>query len=188
MSTRNHDLDRTLANHDTSLSGFPAVIDERTHTLILGSFPGEASLNAQQYYAFRHNQFWRLLSALLEIDLVTLDYPEKLAILLTNGIGLWDVFKACERKGSLDSAIRAGQLNDFAALQHQYPRLKRVCFNGKTAARIQAHFQSQGYETLALPSSSPANAMQTFEQKLCAWQQIIPPFETIIKPALPSPN
>ena len=159
-------------NPSSSLSGFAPVIDERTHTLILGSFPGIASLKSQQYYGFRHNQFWRLMSVVIGEDLQALEYSHKLDQLLSAGVGLWDVFKSCQRQGSLDSAIRDGELNDFVTLKHQYPRLRHICFNGKTAAKIQAYFNEHAYETLVLPSSSPANAMLTFEQKLLIWQKI----------------
>ncbi|MFZ6864190.1 DNA-deoxyinosine glycosylase [Undibacterium sp. Ji67W] len=158
--------------YKSSLSGFAPVIDEGTHTLILGSFPGVASLESQQYYGFRHNQFWRLMSAVIGKDLQALEYSHKLDQLLSAGVGLWDVFKSCQRQGSLDSAIRGGELNDFVTLKHQYPRLRRICFNGKTAAKIQAYFNEHAYETLVLPSSSPANAMLTLEQKLLIWQKI----------------
>ncbi|MBC3862583.1 DNA-deoxyinosine glycosylase [Undibacterium jejuense] len=164
--------DQKYTDYDASLSGFAPVIDERAHTLVLGSFPGVASLKSQQYYGFRHNQFWRLMSDVIEEDLMVLEYRHKLDALLSAGIGLWDVFKSCQRQGSLDSAIREGQFNDFVALRNQYPRLQRVCFNGKTAAKIQAYFDDHGYSTLVLPSSSPANAMQTFEQKLLVWRKI----------------
>ncbi|GGC75949.1 DNA-deoxyinosine glycosylase [Undibacterium terreum] len=155
------------------LQGFPAVIDKNTTTLILGSFPGEASLQEQQYYAHPRNQFWRLLSAVLNVDLVVLPYPQRLAGIKAHGIGLWDIFDSCLRQGSLDSAIRQQQINDFSALQQQYPKLHKLCFNGKTAGKVQGHFDKAGYQTLVLPSSSPANAQMSFEQKLLLWQAIL---------------
>lgn len=148
------------------------MINDATHTLILGSFPGQASLQAQQYYAFPHNQFWRLLSRVLEVDLAAMAYPDRLLHLLAHGIGIWDVFEACLRQGSLDSAIRQGEINDFAALQQAYPRLQRLCFNGKTAGKIERDLTQMGYQTLQLPSSSPAYAQMRFEEKFLLWQQI----------------
>lgn len=156
------------------LMGFPPLIDAHTHTLILGSFPGVASLQAQQYYAHPQNQFWRLLSAVLEVDLPTLAYRDRLAQLLAHGLGLWDVFQACRRDGSLDAAIRQGQINDFAAVQEQCQQLQRLCFNGRTAAKMAPHFQQAGYQTVLLPSSSPAYASLRFEDKLKVWQQLRP--------------
>jgi TDG/mug DNA glycosylase family protein len=161
------------ANLDNLLLGFPPVIDNLTHTLILGSFPGVASLNAQQYYAFPQNQFWRLLSKVLDTELVGLTYADKLQELLAHGIGLWDVFEACARQGSLDSAIKRGKMNDFKTLKTVYPNLKKLCFNGKTAGRIESDLLRLGYQTLQLPSSSPAYAQMRFAAKLSQWQQIV---------------
>ncbi|WP_227869588.1 DNA-deoxyinosine glycosylase [Undibacterium parvum] len=155
------------------LQGFPAVINLATHTLLLGSFPGEASLRAQQYYAFKQNQFWRLMSGVLAENLVDLTYQERLQSLLTHGIGLWDVFGACQRQGSLDSAIRQGQPNDFRALQLAYPQLRKLCFNGNTAGKMRTEFEQMAYTTLQLPSSSPAYAQMRFEDKLQHWKRIL---------------
>ncbi len=157
------------------LSGLPPVLDQHTSILILGSFPGAASLQAQQYYAHPRNQFWRLLSAVLEQDLVTLSYERKLQALLARSIGLWDVIAICEREGSLDSAIRRAEANDFAVLKHLCPKLMRICFNGKTSGKFAPQFAQAGFATLVLPSSSPANAQTSFEQKRSAWQSIIRP-------------
>jgi hypoxanthine-DNA glycosylase len=151
---------------------FPAVLDRDTHVLILGSFPGRASLQAQAYYAHPRNQFWRLLSALLQDDLACLPYAGRLARLRAHHIGLWDVFAVCEREGSLDSAIRNATHNDFRWLQTQCPRLRCVAFNGKTAGRHAALFAQSGFDTIVLPSSSPAHAAMDFEQKLAAWRSI----------------
>lgn len=156
----------------TPQSGLLPVIDKHIRVLILGSFPGEASLAAAQYYAHPRNQFWRLLSAVLEEDLVSQPYPDRLGRLLQRHIGLWDVIERCHRPGSLDSSIRNAQANDFAFLCKACPHLQRVCFNGKTSGKLEPAFAARGYETVVLPSSSPANAQFSFEQKLALWRGI----------------
>ncbi|WP_353157452.1 DNA-deoxyinosine glycosylase [Herminiimonas fonticola] len=158
---------------DSLLSGFAPVIDRKTEILILGSFPGVASLTAQQYYAHPRNQFWRLLSALIGEDLVALPYTDRLDTLLFHHIGVWDVIDACAREGSLDSAIRAARHNDYAQLRQLAPALTRIGFNGKTAGKQEAHFAEAGFQTFVLPSSSPAYAAMTFEQKLAVWRGIM---------------
>ncbi|OAJ51306.1 DNA-deoxyinosine glycosylase [Paraburkholderia ginsengiterrae] len=156
------------------LRGFPPVTAAHTHTLILGSFPGEASLAATQYYAHPRNQFWKLLGTVLdEPQLHELAYELRLERVLTHGIGVWDVLAACHREGSLDSAIRNATPNDFASLREHAPLLKKVCFNGKTAGRFAEVIGAAGYATLVLPSSSPANAMLSFDQKLRLWRDIL---------------
>jgi hypoxanthine-DNA glycosylase len=155
------------------LRGFPPVVAESTHTLILGSFPGEASLTATQYYAHPRNQFWRLVGAVIDEPLPELDYPTRLERVLKHGIGVWDVLAACTREGSLDAAIRNATPNDFASFREYAPSLKKVCFNGKTAGRFAPVIAAAGYETLVLPSSSPANAMLSFDQKLRLWREIL---------------
>ena len=60
------------------LAGFDPVGDEHTHTLILGSFPGVASLAATQYYAHPRNQFWKLAGAAIGENLHDLAYPDRL--------------------------------------------------------------------------------------------------------------
>ena len=154
------------------LSGFPPVMRTDTQLLILGSFPGVASLAAGQYYAHPRNQFWRLLSAVLNDDLSSLPYEVRLERLISHRIGLWDVIAACEREGSLDASIRNAQAADFSVLQQAYPALRRIAFNGKTAGRFAPLFSEAGFETLVLPSSSPANAQLSFEQKLVQWRSL----------------
>jgi double-stranded uracil-DNA glycosylase len=155
------------------LTGLAPVLDSATRILILGSFPGEASLAAQQYYAHPRNQFWRLLSTVLGDELVSLPYEQRLQRLLVHQVGLWDVIAACEREGSLDTAIRRAQANEFTVLKHQCPQLDKVCFNGKTSGRFEPVFAAAGFRTLVLPSSSPANAQFSFEEKLAQWRNII---------------
>ncbi|NMM27518.1 MAG: DNA-deoxyinosine glycosylase [Glaciimonas sp.] len=155
-----------------ALTGLPPVVNRTTRILILGSFPGTASLQAQQYYAHPRNQFWALLSAVLQTDLQSRDYPQRLDWLLQHRIGLWDVIADCRRAGSLDSAIRAARANQFVWLKQQCPDLQRVCFNGKTSGKFAPQFACADYTTVVLPSSSPANAQLSFAQKLVLWQGV----------------
>jgi hypoxanthine-DNA glycosylase len=83
------------------------------------------------------------------------------------------VLAACTREGSLDAAIRNASPNDFASLRAHAPKLAKVCFNGKTAGRFAPVIGAAGYVTLVLPSSSPANAMLSFDQKLRLWRDIL---------------
>ena len=65
---------------DLPLAGFGPVVGPRTRLMVLGSFPGVASLAQQQYYAHPRNQFWPILSALWGLDLRALPYPERLEV------------------------------------------------------------------------------------------------------------
>ncbi|MDE2600038.1 MAG: DNA-deoxyinosine glycosylase [Rhodocyclaceae bacterium] len=156
----------------TTLRGLPPRIDARAHTLILGSFPSEASLKAQRYYAHRHNQFWRIMGALLAQPFYEMDYAARWPHLQAAGIAVWDVYATCEREGSLDSDIRLGVANDFSVLKTLAPDLKRICFNGQTAAKFQRLLVGLGYEVCVLPSSSPAYTL-ALERKLAVWQQVL---------------
>jgi hypoxanthine-DNA glycosylase len=155
------------------LSGLDPVIAPDTRILMLGSFPGAASLAAGQYYAHPRNQFWPLVSALVGEDLAALAYAERLPRLLAHGFGLWDVLGACERKGSLDAAIRNPAANDFERLRHLCPRLETVGFNGQASGKFAPQFAKAGYRTVVLPSSSPAHAALRFEQKLDEWKRLL---------------
>jgi hypoxanthine-DNA glycosylase len=152
------------------LHGLAPVIDERTRVLVLGSFPGAASLAAQQYYGHPRNHFWPILSALWGIDLQALNYRERLDELGRRGLGLWDVYAACRREGSLDSAIEAAEPNDLAGLKRLAPRLQAIAHNGGESARSMRRTLALGLPVVRLPSTSPANASWSFERKLAAWR------------------
>jgi hypoxanthine-DNA glycosylase len=154
------------------LQCLPPVIGRRTRLLVLGSFPGAASLAAGQYYAHPRNQFWPLLSALLGEPLTQLGYARRLQRLRAHGLGLWDVIAECRRDGSLDSAIRDARYNDLASLRRRAPQLRSVAHNGGESARAMGITAGLGLAVYRLPSSSPANAGWSFERKLAAWRDV----------------
>jgi hypoxanthine-DNA glycosylase len=154
------------------LTGLAPVIAPHTRILVLGSFPGAASLAAGQYYAHPRNQLWPIMSALTGEPLAALPYAERLPRLLAHGIGLWDVLGTCEREGSLDSAIRKPAANDFARLRELCPLLETVAFNGQASGKFAPQFAA-AYRTIVLPSTSPAHASLTLEQKLERWKILL---------------
>jgi len=154
----------------SKLTGLAPVIDKRARVLILGSFPSTASLAARQYYAHPQNQFWRVLGAVIGRPLQEMDYAARVRAVQAAGIAIWDVFASCQRAGSLDTAIRDAVPNPLAELQESAPALRRVCFNGRMAARRIREVEALGFEALVLPSTSPANASWSFERKLVAWR------------------
>ncbi len=155
--------------------GLAAVADARTRALVLGSFPGLRSLQQQQYYAHPQNQFWPLLQALWpqHPQPGRGDYAGRCEWLLARGLGLWDVYASCEREGSLDSAIRAAEVNDFAGLRQRCPRLVLALHNGGESYKHAGRVQALGLSAVKLPSTSPANAGWTFERKLQAWREAL---------------
>jgi hypoxanthine-DNA glycosylase len=154
----------------TRLVGLAPVIARDTRLVVLGSFPGAASLAAGQYYAHPSNHFWPIVSALWGVDLVSLPYRRRLAELRARGLGLWDIYASCQRVGSLDSAIEHAELNDLASLRRRAPRLSGVAHNGAESARARSLTLALGVAVLRLPSTSPANASWSFERKLAAWR------------------
>jgi TDG/mug DNA glycosylase family protein len=151
--------------------GLAPVIARDTRVLILGSFPGEASLAARQYYAHPRNHFWPLLGEAIGVGLAALPYRRRLDALRSQGIGLWDVIVACDRRGSLDGAIRNAQHGEVERVRRIAKGLALVCFNGRTAARRERIWRAAGYATLVLPSSSPAYT-RPLDEKLAAWRAI----------------
>lgn len=137
--------------------GFPAVIDENTEILILGSLPGDVSIRKHQYYGHPGNDFWRLIGSIIGKDFQGMNYQNRLETLKRNKIGLWDVFKAGKREGSEDAKIKDEEINQFSMLKEISPNLKLVLFNGKKSGEYEPILKAMGYETKVLPSSSGAN-------------------------------
>jgi hypoxanthine-DNA glycosylase len=154
-------------------SSFPPVVTPDTRVLVLGSLPGERSLEAQRYYAHPRNRFWHLIGKVIGVALEPLDYEQRLAALLEAKVGLWDTVASAHRVGSLDAAIRAAEHNPLADLATSLPELRAVGFNGKTSARSGlAQLADTNLALIALPSSSPANASIPLADKEKLWSRL----------------
>ena len=159
----------------TPLTALPPLVSTATRLLILGSFPGVASLKAQQYYGHPQNQFWRILQAIWPdspMDNGATSYQKRSEWLLSKKLGVWDVYATCERQGSLDSQIRNAVLNDFSLLLQHCPHLQGIAHNGGESFKHSNHTALLGLPVYKLPSTSPANASWSFERKLAAWRAV----------------
>ena len=144
-----------------------------TRVLVLGSLPGEQSLEARRYYAHPRNRFWHLIGRTIGRDLAPLSYGERLSALLSAKVGLWDTVASAERQGSLDAAIREAEPTALAELAATLTDLRAVGFNGATSARIgMPQLQGSGLALIPLPSSSPANASVPLVEKEKLWGRL----------------
>ena len=165
-------------SNDSQSIGFKAISDQRSRVLILGSMPGEASLQAQQYYAHPRNAFWPIMGRMFGAS-YDLAYQERQRILRHHGVAVWDVLASCIRPGSLDANIRGEslQVNDFMGFFRDHPEITRVFFNGAKAAQLYRRLvlpvlPEHSDSGQQLPSTSPAHAAMPFEEKLQKWRQV----------------
>lgn len=170
------------ANILSEKQGFPPIASANSQLLILGSMPGELSLQKQQYYGHPKNAFWAIMGSLVNIP-ADASYTQRISALMANGIAVWDVLYYCRRTGSLDSGIDMATVsaNNFSPFFTSHPNIKTVCFNGGSAEKlykkhvlptVQAHTADIAY--VRLPSTSPAYAAMTVAQKTQAWRVILP--------------
>jgi len=167
-------------NKKTLITGFTPVVAPDARVLILGSMPGQASLDVSQYYAHPRNAFWPIICQLFN-ETRQLGYDERLRLVQKNRIALWDVMRHCEREGSLDSAIEQSTVvaNDFVDFLADNATIKYLFFNGAQAEasfkrHVTPHLPAHGIELemVRLPSTSPAHAAMSFEEKLAQWQAV----------------
>ncbi len=156
---------------------FAPVASPDARILILGSMPGRKSLEQAQYYAHPANAFWKIMGALYGAT-PSLPYPARLEKLTSSGIALWDVLSSCERLSSMDAHIRNETANDFTQFFATHPRIGDIYFNGSKAQQcfqklVLGKQQLPSLSLHRLPSTSPALAGLSFEEKLAAWQCLL---------------
>ncbi len=161
--------------------GFEAAADDHAQVLILGSLPGQVSLQQGEYYANPLNAFWTIMGNICGASR-DLPYPSRLRRFNACGIALWDVCASAQRPGSLDAKLSNIETNDFGSFLARHPGIGLICFNGSTASRLYFRRVLPGllppYAAIrreVLPSTSPAHAAMPFQQKLSRWREVLYP-------------
>lgn len=154
-------------------TSFEYISNQDAEILILGSLPGDTSLAINEYYGHPQNRFWKIISTITNSKLPK-TYSEKIELLLTNKIALWDVVKTADRQGSLDTAIKNVNTNPIDKFIEQHKNLRIIGFNGKKAELLfDKHFtRVENLNYISLPSTSPANRSISEEIILKMWQNL----------------
>lgn len=151
---------------------FGPVYNKDSEILILGSFPSVKSREGEFYYHHPQNRFWKVLSYLLDVE-QPVSIEEKKQLLLKNHIALWDVIESCDICGSSDSSIKNVVPNDILSLLKQ-TNIKKIVVNGGKADELYKRYclKQTEIKAIRLPSTSPANAIWSFERLINEWERI----------------
>ncbi|MBR1734402.1 MAG: DNA-deoxyinosine glycosylase [Alphaproteobacteria bacterium] len=150
---------------------FAPIFDKNSSILILGSFPSEKSRECGFFYGHPRNCFWKLIANITKTKEIPKTIDEKINILISNQIAIWDVIFSCDVIGSSDSSIKNVVPNDLSKIL-KFSNIKQIYANGEKAYRIYMKYcyQSIKREIIKLPSTSPANAIYSFDQLRLEWE------------------
>lgn len=152
---------------------FKPIFDQRSKILILGTFPSVKSREDAFYYAHPQNRFWKVMAALFDAPL-PVRTEEKKALLLENGIAIWDVIQSCEIEGSSDGSIKHVTGADIGGLLRQ-SAITHLFANGAKACELYRKYceKNAHINIVQLPSTSPANAAWHLEKLIETWRENI---------------
>ncbi|MEM9424956.1 MAG: DNA-deoxyinosine glycosylase [Spirochaetota bacterium] len=163
---------------------FPPIVPAQADILILGSMPGIRSIKDKQYYAHPQNAFWPMLASIYASHLKEeelekwkqgrhhqIAFRQKHRLLEQAHIALWDALSSCQRQNSADHSIRNASCNPIADLVKR-TGIRNILLNGrKSSALFHKNITpDSGFRVFTLPSSSPAHAALTFQEKLKIWK------------------
>ena len=119
--------------------GLDPLVCGNPKILVLGTLPGDKSLELEEYYSNPKNRFWKVVAALLDEKSVPDNYEGRKKFLESAHIALWDVYKNAVRKNSLDVNIRAAEVNNFDEifkLIQDNSNIEKIVFNGKRSSKV----------------------------------------------------
>ena len=151
------------------ITGLPALIDQTSVVLILGTLPGQMSLTTGTYYADPSNKFWDILFMACG-EKIEKTATAKERLLKTYHIALWDILDSAVRKTSGDKDLMDERPNDLPACLMEYPNLKLLIFHSNDAYKYFKRF----FKNIAIPyicvSSPSGQNRKSIETKSEEWR------------------
>lgn len=147
------------------------IYNKESNILVLGSFPSVKSREECFFYGHPQNRFWRVVSAVYEVE-TPVTVEDKKKFLLENHIAVWDVIQSCDIVGSSDSTIKNVVVNDLSQILDVAP-IEKIFVNGKKAEQFYKRYIQEKIEreAICLPSTSPANAAWSVEKLIDEWKR-----------------
>lgn len=149
---------------------FPPVYDGNSRVLILGTMPSPKSRELGFYYMHPQNRFWKMLGAVLEVE-IPHDIEGRRELCLSRGIALWDVLASCDINGASDGSISNAVPNDLRKILAEC-EIRAVFTTGKKAHELYKRFFADCMTDICLPSTSPANRTITESEMLEQYRKI----------------
>lgn len=175
-----------MGGQQVRTKGLEEDIRRDSVVLILGTLPGEKSIQNEKYYAGSTNGFWDILFQACGEPFDKSDEAKKL-LLENYKIALWDVLKSAKRKSSKDKDIidetpKDLEPSDIPGLLSDYPELRLILFHSNDTYKFFRRFfknTSIPYIRVASPSGLNRASM---EEKAQEWRAalscVIPQLQT----------
>ena len=147
------------------------VYNADSKILLLGSFPSVKSREGQFFYHHPQNRFWKVIAALCS-EPVPQSIEDKRQMLLRHHIAVWDVIYSCTIIGSSDQSIKDVVINDIQSLMDK-TAITTIATNGTLATNLYRRHSKidKKVTTIALPSTSAANARYSLEKLIETWKE-----------------
>lgn len=154
------------------ITGLNPLVGDEPKILILGTMPGNRSLETGEYYASHTNSFWKFMEQIYNKGKKFQNYNEKEECLKANKVAVWDLAHQCEREGSADKNMKNVVYNDLSGFLNEHPTIELLVFNGKkTFKDFEEHFKIEK-KCATAPSTSNAYPM-SFDKKLEGWKEAL---------------
>lgn len=168
--------ERMVHSYNETHYSLNPITGSNSKILILGSMPGEESLERQEYYSNRNNRFWAILSGIYNTE-IPFTYSERVHFVIDRCISLWDVYHSVRRQGSLDANIESGSFNDIKGFLERNPSISVIVLNGAKAEKaFKLYIQEERFglerdiNVYSVPSSSGANCQYSLEELIENWR------------------
>ncbi|KAJ3452758.1 bromodomain-containing protein [Anaeramoeba flamelloides] len=154
---------------------FWPIINKECKVLILGTFPGQISVQNNFYFSYSGNSFWPIMNSILtkntqqiNTKLIAEEKDYYTNLLLSNHISLYVLIKTVIRKkiDSSDSSLKIITMTDLNLLLGHFPNIETILFTSQYATNIfKKHFKNINLPYFTLPSPSSRNTRMNVAEK-----------------------